>query len=115
MKLIKIIYQFISDLASKQNILIFNNLFNYYSYYVIFHAILLADFFRLIKPARRRRTNPKLHSSDSQLVFKLSRTSEMFTYSNSVLFQKNIYTPLKTSSYRTLWETPGNEIYRVES
>ena len=28
----------------------------------------------------------KLHGFDSQLVSKLSRTSEMFTYSNSVLF-----------------------------
>ena len=32
------------------------------------------------------RTNPKLHISDFQLVSKLSPTSEMFTYSNSVLF-----------------------------
>ena len=33
----------------------------------------------------------KLHGFDSQLVSKLSlSTSEMFTYSNSVLFQKNI-------------------------
>ena len=34
--------------------------------------------------------NPKLHISDSQLVSKLSPTSEKFAYSNSVLFQKNI-------------------------
>ncbi len=57
-----------------------------YVTHVIFHL-----YYQLFSARMRRpNPNPKLHTSHSEFVSKLSRTLEMFTYSNSVLFQKNI-------------------------